>query len=66
MIFISFNYRKALVRTLWLGDNVKQAIDSPRIHHQLLPMVLEYEYGNEQVRIFGEFRKSEPFLYIRR
>lgn len=31
---------------LWLGDDLKEAIDAPRIHHQLYPMILEYEYGN--------------------
>ena len=39
-----------LVRTLWFGENLKQAVDAPRIHHQLYPMELEYEYGNTQVR----------------
>lgn len=43
------NHHQALVRVLWLGEDIKQAIDAPRIHHQLLPMILEYEYGNEQV-----------------
>lgn len=37
---------QALVRLLWLREDVKQAIDSPRLHHQLYPMLLEYEYGN--------------------
>ncbi|KAJ6642576.1 Glutathione hydrolase 1 proenzyme, partial [Pseudolycoriella hygida] len=41
----------ALVRVLWLGEDIKQAVDAPRLHHQLLPMILEYEYGNEQVGI---------------
>ncbi|RZF36565.1 hypothetical protein LSTR_LSTR010676 [Laodelphax striatellus] len=30
---------------LWFGMNIKQAIDEPRIHHQLFPMQLSYEYG---------------------
>ncbi|XP_004520915.1 glutathione hydrolase 1 proenzyme [Ceratitis capitata] len=34
-----------LVRILWLEQNIKQAIDAPRFHHQLEPNVLEYEYG---------------------
>ncbi|XP_036318223.1 glutathione hydrolase 1 proenzyme-like [Rhagoletis pomonella] len=34
-----------LVRILWLEQNIKQAIDAPRFHHQLEPNILEYEYG---------------------
>ncbi|XP_046440624.1 glutathione hydrolase 1 proenzyme-like [Daphnia pulex] len=34
-----------LVRNLWFGENLKEAIDSYRIHHQLLPMNFQYESG---------------------
>lgn len=37
-----------LVRMLWQqGGNmdIKKAIDAPRFHHQMLPNVLQYEYG---------------------
>ncbi|KAL5276837.1 hypothetical protein ACFFRR_002197 [Megaselia abdita] len=34
-----------LMRILWLGEDIKQAIDAPRLYHQLVPNVLEYEYG---------------------
>ncbi|XP_075221199.1 scoloptoxin SSD14-like isoform X2 [Lycorma delicatula] len=30
---------------LWFGKNIKEAIDEPRIHHQLMPMKITYEYG---------------------
>ncbi|XP_039292524.1 scoloptoxin SSD14 [Nilaparvata lugens] len=33
------------ILTIYLGKSIKQAIDMPRIHHQLLPMVVSYEYG---------------------
>uniref|UniRef100_A0A1B6FN82 Gamma-glutamyltransferase n=1 Tax=Cuerna arida TaxID=1464854 RepID=A0A1B6FN82_9HEMI len=33
------------IRNLWLGKNLKEAIDEPRFHHQLLPMNVTYEYG---------------------
>lgn len=34
-----------LVRTLWQRLTIKAAIDASRIHHQMLPNVLLYEYG---------------------
>jgi gamma-glutamyltranspeptidase len=36
-------YIKAMIRNLWLGEDIKEAIDSPRFHHQLFPMTLNYE-----------------------
>lgn len=37
------------MRVLFLGETIKQAIDAPRIHHQLVP---------NQVRIDKEFPKA--------
>lgn len=34
-----------LVRVLWQQQNIKQAIDAARFHHQLVPNSMEYEYG---------------------
>ncbi|XP_017055520.1 glutathione hydrolase 1 proenzyme [Drosophila ficusphila] len=34
-----------LVRILWQDGTIKSAIDANRIHHQMLPNVLLYEYG---------------------
>lgn len=31
------------IRHLWLGDTIKQAIDAPRLHHQLFPNEINYE-----------------------
>lgn len=42
-----------MARSLWFEQNIKEAVDAPRIHHQLQPMILEYEYGNTQVKIFA-------------
>ncbi|XP_057373381.2 scoloptoxin SSD14-like [Daphnia carinata] len=35
----------AMIRNLWFGEDIKEAIDSPRFHHQLFPMTLNYEEG---------------------
>lgn len=35
-----------VARHLWLGQDIKQAIDAPRFHHQIFPMKVEYEFGN--------------------
>lgn len=39
----------AIIRTLWFEQNIKEVVDAARIHHQLEPMTIEYEYGNTQV-----------------
>jgi gamma-glutamyltranspeptidase/glutathione hydrolase/leukotriene-C4 hydrolase len=35
----------ALIRYFWLGRDLKQVVDAPRFHHQLIPNQIEYEYG---------------------
>ena len=44
---------KVILRNLWLGQDIKESIDAKRIHHQLLPMRVDYETGLEQVRELG-------------
>ncbi|XP_071446688.1 scoloptoxin SSD14 isoform X2 [Hetaerina americana] len=35
----------ASIYNLWYNKTIKEAIDASRIHHQLFPMKLQYEYG---------------------
>ncbi|XP_068085022.1 scoloptoxin SSD14 isoform X2 [Anabrus simplex] len=42
-----------IVRHLWFGESIKQAVDASRIHHQLFPMEMNYEYGVLQQVIDG-------------
>ncbi|XP_046391098.1 scoloptoxin SSD14-like isoform X2 [Ischnura elegans] len=35
----------ASIHNLWFNKTIKEAIDASRIHHQLFPMKLQYEYG---------------------
>lgn len=42
---ITTSVAMAIIRILYFGQNIKEAIDAPRFHHQLIPMELEYEYG---------------------
>ncbi|PSN41005.1 Gamma-glutamyltranspeptidase 1 [Blattella germanica] len=42
-----------LVRYLWLKQSIKEAINGKRIHHQLVPNILEYEHGLDEVSVIG-------------
>lgn len=43
------------MRSLWFEQNIKEAIDAPRIHHQIYPMHIQYEYGILQVFLYSDF-----------
>ncbi|XP_073988561.1 glutathione hydrolase 1 proenzyme-like isoform X2 [Rhodnius prolixus] len=36
---------QVIINNLWLQQTIKQSVDIPRVHHQLIPMVLKFEYG---------------------
>lgn len=36
---------QVIAKILWMGQTVKEAVDAPRIHHQLFPTEMYYEYG---------------------
>ncbi|KAL1124168.1 hypothetical protein AAG570_001938 [Ranatra chinensis] len=42
---------QVIINNLWYNYDIKQAVDFPRIHHQLLPMHLKYEYGYPKVGV---------------
>ena len=42
---------QTLFRVLYLGDDIKQAVDARRFHHQLFPMNLNYEDGITTVKL---------------
>lgn len=44
------------MRVLWMGNNIKEAIDFPRIHHQLIPNTLMAESFCPKTYV-GELRK---------
>ncbi|XP_050099867.1 glutathione hydrolase 1 proenzyme-like [Anopheles aquasalis] len=54
-----------LMRALWFGYDIKEAVDAPRFHHQLVPMAVQYEYGNLDVLIRGLQRKGHETVRYR-
>ncbi|XP_012285801.1 glutathione hydrolase 1 proenzyme [Orussus abietinus] len=42
-----------IARYLWMNNSLKEAVDASRIHHQLFPMKLLYEYGVPNAIIDG-------------
>lgn len=42
-----------LFRHMFFGEDLKTALDSPRLHHQLAPMSVDYEPGFDQVILDG-------------
>lgn len=40
---------QVIMRALWCDQNIKEAVDAPRFHHQLYPMQVQYEYGTIEV-----------------
>ena len=45
-------------RVLWFKENVKQAIDALRLHHQLIPEILYYEKGMPKVILDSLYAKG--------
>ena len=41
---------QTIINNQFLGFNLKEAIDSRRVHHQLMPMEVRYEKDIDRVR----------------
>ncbi|XP_076626728.1 scoloptoxin SSD14 [Colletes latitarsis] len=42
---ITTTVSQIIAKIMWMGQTVKEAVDAPRIHHQLFPSEISYEYG---------------------
>ncbi|XP_037936273.1 scoloptoxin SSD14 isoform X2 [Teleopsis dalmanni] len=55
-------------RVLWFDQNIKEAIDAPRFHHQLMPNILEYEnegFSEETLKLLRDKgHQVKPYKYI--
>lgn len=40
-----FPLAQVILRYLYFNESIREAVQAPRIHHQLIPMRLEYEPG---------------------
>lgn len=47
---------------LWYNKTLKESVDKSRLYHQLVPMVVEYEYGITKVK--ANFIKSKSDIII--
>lgn len=48
---LCFYIFQTTIRTLIFNHTVKEAIDAPMFHHQLIPMVWSYQYGTLKVHM---------------
>lgn len=53
------------MRKLWFGQTIKQAVDEARIHHQIFPMIAEYEYGITEDILEGLRKKGHGMVRYR-
>lgn len=49
-LFLYFPLQVSALK-LWCDKTLKEALDEPRIYHQLMPMIVQYEYGTTKVTI---------------
>lgn len=65
---ITTSVAQAALLNLWFNENIKQAIDAPRLHSQLLPQEVMAEQGFDAVRTFDleEISVSDHRFFCRR
>ena len=51
---------KVLLRVLMLGDNVKEAVDARRFHHQLMPMQVRPLHMSP---LQGRYTEADPQVW---
>ncbi|XP_055845780.1 glutathione hydrolase 1 proenzyme-like isoform X2 [Episyrphus balteatus] len=52
-----------IARVVWFGEDIKTAIDAPRIHHQLIPNILSYE--NESLESIAKLLEAKGHKTVR-
>ncbi|XP_043254168.1 scoloptoxin SSD14-like isoform X2 [Colletes gigas] len=50
---ITTTVSQIIAKIMWMGQTVKEAVDAPRIHHQLFPSEISYEYGIQKQVVDG-------------
>jgi gamma-glutamyltranspeptidase/glutathione hydrolase/leukotriene-C4 hydrolase len=61
---ITTSVAQAALLNLWFNENIKQAVDAPRLHSQLLPQEVMAEQGFNHVRNFNREKKSFNNLFF--
>ncbi|KAG6444477.1 glutathione hydrolase 1 proenzyme isoform X2 [Manduca sexta] len=55
----------AVIRKLWFDQTIKEAVDEARIHHQIFPMEVQYEFGIIQDVVDGLRAKGHGMVRYR-
>lgn len=55
---------QVIIRNLWLKQNIISAVKAKRLHHQLQPMLLEYEEGFPKYILDGLSEKGHKLVRL--
>lgn len=53
-----------MIRHLWMNDTLYNSIKEKRLHHQLMPMLIQYEYGFDDKILEGLKTKGHKMIPI--